>query len=111
MATFGLFVILCVPTALVNNLPGLLVLRFLQGFFGSPCLATGGASIGDLYSLLKLPYFLTGWATFATCGSWIRRLIHLTRVIPRTNVGSEHSGVHYLRVFKGSPSISSVDPP
>jgi DHA1 family multidrug resistance protein-like MFS transporter len=68
MITFGIFVILCVPTALVNNIPGLLVLRFLQGFFGSPCLATGGASIGDLYSLIKLPYYLTGWAAFATAG-------------------------------------------
>jgi DHA1 family multidrug resistance protein-like MFS transporter len=51
------------------------VLRFLQGFFGSPCLATGGASIGDLYSLLKLPYFLTGWAAFATCGPALGPLI------------------------------------
>ncbi|KAL9107843.1 MAG: hypothetical protein Q9227_007358 [Pyrenula ochraceoflavens] len=68
MATFGIFVILAVPTALVDNFAGLLVLRFLQGFFGSPCLATGGASIGDLYSLIKLPYFLTGWAAFATLG-------------------------------------------
>ena len=68
MATLGVFVALCIPTALVSSVPGLMVLRFLQGFFGSPCLATGGASIGDIYSLLKLPYFLTGWAAFATAG-------------------------------------------
>jgi DHA1 family multidrug resistance protein-like MFS transporter len=66
--TFGLFVILSIPTALVDNFAGLLVLRFLQGFFGSPCLATGGASLGDIYSLLKLPYGLTIWAAFATLG-------------------------------------------
>lgn len=48
LITFGLFVILCVPTALVNNFAGLLVLRFLQGFFGSPALATGGASMQDV---------------------------------------------------------------
>ena len=66
--TFGIFVILCVPTALVDNFAGLLVLRFLQGFFGSPCLATGGASVGDIFSLLKLPYGLSLWAAFATCG-------------------------------------------
>ena len=64
----GLFVVLCVPTALVNDVPGFLVLRFLQGFFGSPCLATGGASLGDIFSLLKLPYALCVWAAFATCG-------------------------------------------
>ncbi|CZT48790.1 related to FLR1-Putative H+ antiporter regulated by yAP-1 and involved in multidrug resistance [Rhynchosporium secalis] len=44
--TFTLFVILSVPTALVDNYTGLLVLRFLTGFFGSPCLANGGASVG-----------------------------------------------------------------
>jgi DHA1 family multidrug resistance protein-like MFS transporter len=68
MFSFGIFVILCVPTALVDNVAGLLVLRFLQGFFGSPCLATGGASLQDIYSLIKLPYILCIWALAATCG-------------------------------------------
>ncbi|KAF2238680.1 benomyl/methotrexate resistance protein [Viridothelium virens] len=66
--TFAIFVILCVPTALVDNFAGLLVLRFLQGFFGSPCLATGGASMGDMFSLIKLPYAICLWALAATCG-------------------------------------------
>lgn len=68
MITMAIFVILCVPTALVENFAGLLVLRFLQGFFGSPCLATGGASLQDMYSLIKLPYVLCLWAFAATCG-------------------------------------------
>ena len=68
MVSFGIFVILCIPTALVDNIAGLLVLRFLQGFFGSPCLATGGASLQDMYSLIKLPYILCLWAFAATCG-------------------------------------------
>jgi len=68
MATFAIFVILLVPTALVDNFAGLIVLRFLQGFFGSPCLATGGASLQDMYSLIKLPYVLSLWALAATCG-------------------------------------------
>lgn len=84
MATFGIFVILCIPTALTNSFAGLLVLRFLQGFFGSPCLATGGASIGDLYSFLSLPYFLTGWAAFATAGPALGPLISGFSV-PATN--------------------------
>lgn len=50
ITTFFIFVILAVPTALVENLGGLLVLRFLQGFFGSPCLASGGASMQDIVS-------------------------------------------------------------
>jgi DHA1 family multidrug resistance protein-like MFS transporter len=66
--TFAIFVVLGIPTAVVDNFGGLLVLRFLQGFFGSPCLANGGASIGDIFSLIKLPYGLTVWAAFATLG-------------------------------------------
>lgn len=66
--TFAIFTILCVPTALVHNFAGLLVLRFLQGFFGSPALATGGASIQDVYSLIKLPYALAFWLASAYGG-------------------------------------------
>ncbi|KAK9489716.1 major facilitator superfamily domain-containing protein [Lipomyces doorenjongii] len=68
IVTFALFVILTVPTALVDNFAGLLVLRFLLGFFGSPCLANGGASMQDIYSLLKLPYALIFWVSAAYCG-------------------------------------------
>lgn len=63
--TFALFVILAVPTALVDDFGGLLVLRFLTGFMSSPALATGGASMQDMYSLLKLPYALTAWVAAA----------------------------------------------
>jgi DHA1 family multidrug resistance protein-like MFS transporter len=66
--TFIVFVALCVPTALVNNFAGLLVLRFLLGFFGSPCLATGGASLGDIFSLFSVPYAMAGWSAFAVGG-------------------------------------------
>ena len=48
LTTFGLFVIMCVPTALASNLGSLLFLRWLQGFLGSPCLATGAASFHDM---------------------------------------------------------------
>lgn len=68
IVTMFLFVILSIPTALVNNYPGLMVLRFLQGFFGSPCLASGGASMGDLYSMMHLPFALMGWVAAAFCG-------------------------------------------
>lgn len=85
LTSFSLFVILAVPTALVDNYAGLLVLRFLTGFMGSPCLATGGATMQDMvsrqklscirlrsadvhnlqYSLMKLPYALTAWVAAA----------------------------------------------
>jgi len=47
--SIGIFCILQVPTALVGNLPGFLILRFLAGVAGSPVLSTGGASMGDLW--------------------------------------------------------------
>lgn len=84
IATLALFVVLTVPTALVNNIGGLLVLRFLQGFFGSPCLATGGASLGDMFSLMKLPYALSLWALFATGGPALGPIVSGFSV-PKTN--------------------------
>jgi DHA1 family multidrug resistance protein-like MFS transporter len=68
IVSYAIFVILCVPTALSDSFSGLIALRFLQGFFGSPCLATGGATLQDVYSLIKLPYVLSLWAFAATCG-------------------------------------------
>ncbi|KAJ5493072.1 Caffeine resistance protein 5 [Penicillium diatomitis] len=68
IVTMFLFVILSIPTAFVRNFAGLMVLRFLQGFFGSPCLASGGASIGDMYSLMSLPYAMMSWVSAAYCG-------------------------------------------
>ena len=66
--TMVLFVILSIPTAFAPTFPGLLVLRFLQGFFGSPCLASGGASFQDMYSLSAVPYALMGWTASAYMG-------------------------------------------
>lgn len=68
IVTMFLFVIISIPTALVDNYAGLMVLRFLQGFFGSPCLASGGASLGDMYSLMALPYAMMAWVSAAYCG-------------------------------------------
>ncbi|KUI68222.1 Caffeine resistance protein 5 [Cytospora mali] len=68
IVTMFLYTIVSIPTALVQNYPGLMVLRFLQGFFGSPCLASGGASVGDMYSLLSLPYAMIAWVSAAYCG-------------------------------------------
>ena len=69
------FVLLWIPAGLVNNVPGLLVLRFLQGFFGSPCLATAGATLGDMYNILQLPYLMTIWVSAATMGPSLGPLI------------------------------------
>ena len=68
IVSYAIFVILCIPTSLADNFNTLIALRFLQGFFGSPCLATGGATLQDIYSLMQLPYVLSLWAFAATCG-------------------------------------------
>ncbi len=47
--TFIVFFGLSFPSAVVNNFSGLLALRFWLGFFGSPALANGGATIGDMF--------------------------------------------------------------
>lgn len=68
IVTMFLFVIISIPTALVNNYAGLMVLRFFQGFFGSPCLASGGASLQDIYSMMSIPYAMMAWVSAAYCG-------------------------------------------
>jgi MFS transporter, DHA1 family, multidrug resistance protein len=79
IVTIFLFVIVSIPAPLVNNFAGLMVLRFLQGLFGSPCLASGAASLGDMYSLLNLPYALIAWGKFLSycfrglAGFWANR--------------------------------------
>lgn len=75
LGTLFLFVILQVPTALVQNIAGFLVLRFLAGLFGSPPLATGGASIGDMYSARKRPLAIGVWGLSAVCGPVLGPLI------------------------------------
>ncbi|KAJ9490155.1 hypothetical protein VN97_g3100 [Penicillium thymicola] len=75
VVSITIFLILGVPTALVNNVPGFLVLRFLQGFFGSPGLATGGASIADVTGLVQLPYGLYIWGLCSIAGPAIAPVI------------------------------------
>jgi DHA1 family multidrug resistance protein-like MFS transporter len=66
--TFFFFAVLCVPMVMVNSFSGILVLRLLLGFFGSPCLATAGASYGDFYSPAQMPYVIAMWGGGATLG-------------------------------------------
>ncbi|KAF7630701.1 synaptic vesicle transporter [Aspergillus flavus] len=63
--SFAIFLIVSVLAAVVNNVPGFLFLRFAQGFFGSPCLATGPASFADITNLVNLPSGLWIWGVCA----------------------------------------------
>ena len=61
---FAIFLILQIPCILAPNLAVLLVFRFLSSFAGAPCLATGGASMGDLFGAKYLSVAIGAW-----CGS------------------------------------------
>ncbi|TKA66501.1 hypothetical protein B0A49_06636 [Cryomyces minteri] len=73
--TLAVFVIFQVPTALAKNFGMLLAFRFLTGFFGSPVLATGGASIGDMYRPKKRVYAMAVWGVAAVCGPTLGPLV------------------------------------
>ncbi|KAH9064531.1 benomyl/methotrexate resistance protein [Lactarius vividus] len=63
--TLFLYVVLQVPTALATNFGMLLAFRFITGFVGSPVLATGGATVSDIYTPKKRAYGITVWSAFA----------------------------------------------
>ncbi|KAE9386175.1 MFS general substrate transporter, partial [Gymnopus androsaceus JB14] len=68
MASFFLFVIFQIPIITATNIQTILAFRFLTGFFGSPALATGGASMGDIYPANQLAYVVGIWAIGAVGG-------------------------------------------
>ncbi|KAI0299341.1 MFS transporter [Multifurca ochricompacta] len=65
--TLFLYVVLQVPTALSTSFGMLMAFRFITGFVGSPVLATGGATVADIYSPKKRAYGITVWSAFAVC--------------------------------------------
>lgn len=75
LATLLVFVLFQIPTALAVNFGMLLAFRFLTGFFGSPVLATGGASLADIYAPRKRAYAMAIWGISAVCGPTLGPLI------------------------------------
>lgn len=75
LGTLVIFVALQAPTALSTNFGMFLAFRFISGFFGSPVLATGGASIADMYPPRKRAYALTIWGLFNVCGPTLGPLV------------------------------------
>ncbi|KAK0231563.1 major facilitator superfamily domain-containing protein [Armillaria fumosa] len=68
MVTLFLFVVFQVPVAVARNMSTVLAFRFLTGFVGSPALATGGASMADIYPMHQFAYVLGIWALGAVAG-------------------------------------------
>jgi len=75
IATLFVFVLFQIPTALASNFGMLLAFRFLTGLFGSPALATGGATIGDMYRPQKQSYGMGIWGIGAVCGPVLGPLV------------------------------------
>ncbi|KAL3485007.1 major facilitator superfamily domain-containing protein [Aspergillus germanicus] len=75
VVSFVLYCAISIPTALAPSAISFYFLRFLQGFFGSPCLATGGASIADIYSTDVLPHAMATWVLCVFCAPPIGVLV------------------------------------
>ncbi|SJL04275.1 related to FLR1-Putative H+ antiporter involved in multidrug resistance [Armillaria ostoyae] len=68
MVTLFLFVVFQVPVAVARNMSTVLAFHFLTGFVGSPALATGGASMADIYPMHQFAYVLGIWALGVVAG-------------------------------------------
>ncbi|KAH4860702.1 hypothetical protein HBH70_148270 [Parastagonospora nodorum] len=75
IGTLLIFVLFQLPTVFSVNFGMLLAFRFLTGFFGSPALATGGATIADMYRPQKQAYGLAVWGIGAVCGPVLGPLV------------------------------------
>ncbi|KAG0667553.1 hypothetical protein C6P46_000088 [Rhodotorula mucilaginosa] len=58
----ALFVIFQIPEILAKNMATVLIFRFFSGFVGGPALATGGASMGDIFPPEHLAVAIGAWA-------------------------------------------------
>ncbi|OAA73008.1 Major facilitator superfamily domain, general substrate transporter [Akanthomyces lecanii RCEF 1005] len=81
--TFAIYLILSVVASTCRNFAGFIVVRFLQGFFGSPCLATGAASLSDMLSVIKIPYAMSAWSGAMYAGPALGPLLSGYAVVDR----------------------------
>ncbi|THX81670.1 putative caffeine resistance protein 5 [Aureobasidium pullulans] len=75
MSTLFAFVFLNFGVIYAVNIGMLFAFRFLTGFFGSPVLATGGASLADMYVPRKRAYAIAIWGISAICGPVLGPLV------------------------------------
>lgn len=62
------FILFQLAVGFAPNITVFLVFRWVTGFCGSPCLATGGGTINDIYNPILVPYLLCIWASAGVCG-------------------------------------------
>lgn len=67
-ASFAAYLLLQAPILASGNLGCILFFRFVTGFVGSPAIATGVASLSDMWGVLDMPYAVGSWSVFAVAG-------------------------------------------
>ncbi|KAI9894694.1 MAG: hypothetical protein M1814_002050 [Vezdaea aestivalis] len=75
IGTLFAFVLLQLPVIYAKNFGMLLAFRFITGLVGSPVLATGGATIADLFKPSKQAYGIGVWGIAAVLGPAMGPLI------------------------------------
>lgn len=75
IGTLATFVVLQLAVIYAKNFGMLLAFRFITGFVGSPVLATGGATLADIYSPQKRAYGIGIWGAAAVCGPVLGPLV------------------------------------
>ncbi|KAF4342725.1 Caffeine resistance 5 [Fusarium beomiforme] len=78
VAGYGLGPMLCSPLSEIPQIgrnPNAACVSVHNGIHGSPSLATGGASIGDMYRPAKRTYGLAVWGVGAICGPTLGPLV------------------------------------
>lgn len=80
--SFLLFLLISILLGAVGDksFAGHIVMRFLQGFFGSPILASGGASLDDIYERNAVPYAIIPWIGSMYCGPALGPLLSVFAV-------------------------------
>jgi DHA1 family multidrug resistance protein-like MFS transporter len=73
--SFTLFVIVSSLIWVLDDFPAIIIFRFLQGFFGSPCLTTGGATLQDMFGKRSAPIAYIFWVLGFNCGPALGPLI------------------------------------
>lgn len=75
---FTLFQIGC---ATVNNIGGLVVIRFISGFLSAPVLSIGAATVGDYFRPHVLPLFVGMWAIGAVAAPALGPILGAAMVV------------------------------
>ncbi|KAI9844387.1 MAG: hypothetical protein M1837_005588 [Sclerophora amabilis] len=75
VGTLFAFVLLQFAVIYAKNFGMLLAFRFITGFVGSPVLATGGATIADMYAPNKQVYGIAVWGIAAVFGPALGPLV------------------------------------